>query len=118
MSLFNYGEFKSHSGLTLNWKIDCDFLTDEDIECLARRVRDIWRYGPVYGIPTGGMRFAKALSKYGTVAGCPLIVDDVLTTSKSMEETKEKIGNYPLGIVIFARGRYDSWINPIFEVNI
>lgn len=36
MSLFRYGKLIAHSGSELDYKIECDALTDDDIDCLAR----------------------------------------------------------------------------------
>ena len=35
MSIFKKGVFTSHSGVDLLWKIDCDDLTDQDLDTLA-----------------------------------------------------------------------------------
>ena len=35
MNLFQLGNFVSHAGNELEWKIECDALTDEDIETFA-----------------------------------------------------------------------------------
>ena len=38
MNLFQLGKFTSHAGKELNWKIECDALTDADWECLAEMI--------------------------------------------------------------------------------
>ena len=113
--LFQSGDFTLHSGDKSNFKIDCDALTDEDIESLAMVVTRRVRYSSVYGIPTGGIRLAKALEKYCYTEGPRLVVDDVLTTGNSMNEVKRE-GD--LGIVIFARGKCPDWVVPIFQMNV
>jgi hypothetical protein len=103
MNLFQEGEFVSHAGNLLNWKIECDALTDADWDCLARIIHERTRFGSDYGIPRGGIKLAKALEKYIT-PGVPLrlVVDDVYTTGKSM---KEVMTGDDLGFVVFARNQ-------------
>lgn len=119
MSLFKLGEFKSHSGLTLPFKIECDALTDADFDALASIVASSTQFGGVIGIPRGGLRFAKALKPHITT-GPLLIVDDVLTTGKSMEEAllKSGRGDTAIGVVIFARKPAAPWIKPVFSLSL
>ena len=122
-NLFIKKDFISHSGIPLQWKIDCDVLSDEDIETCAWLIAQKIVFGAVIGIPTGGLRLEKALWKYtSNDSQTILIVDDVLTTGKSMENgfanlTIRKI--YPdkniKGAVIFARTIPPSWIMPLFQ---
>src|SRR3989344_3316474 len=115
MTLFENKSFVSHVGLVLPFKIDCDALSDEDIETLACIVARKFTFNRVYGIPRGGVRLAHALEKYVSPEGPLLIVDDVLTTGKSMEEAKKKYGDEnTIGVVIFARGACPPWIQAIF----
>ena len=128
MSLFKLGDFKLHSGEQSNWIIDCDALTDDDLECLAHLGRTlVGPFGEVHGIPNGGLRFAKALTKYST-KGPPLIVDDVYTTGTSMEAIFCKVSNatsaldsdlWPKGLVIFSRRNLSGpyWVNAIFTID-
>ena len=117
MTLFKQGKFTSHSGLVLDWKIDCDALSDEDIETIAYVAsRMVGTFSGVFGIPTGGERLAKALDKYSNPrapAQC-LIVDDVLTTGKSMEEAAKKLPPSK-GFVIFARTNPPEWFDRDWE---
>lgn len=101
MSLFKWGKFTSHSGVELDFKIDCDALTDDDWECIASIIAKKYTFGSVYGIPNGGIPLEKALVKYRTPESpTRLVVDDVWTTGKSMyDEMKED----DIGIVVFAR---------------
>lgn len=46
-----------------------------------------------------------------------LIVDDVLTTGKSMKEQRGKRID-AVGIVVFARGPCPAWIRPLFTCNV
>lgn len=122
MTLFKQGEFKSHSGLTLPFKIDCDALTDEDIECIAAHIASKIEFNGVIGIPSGGCRLATKLMKYIKDSNKRiklLIVDDVLTTGSSMEEKKQKLFNRNvdiIGWVIFARGELPDWIHAMFQM--
>lgn len=113
--LFRRGDFKLHSGDMSRFKIDCDALTDEDITCLAEMIGTGFSFSRVIGIPRGGLRLAEALLPYcddGDGFGT-LIVDDVLTTGRSMREAYIP-GAF--GVVIFARGWCDPWITPIFQM--
>ncbi len=114
--MFNFGNFKSSSGLILSWKIECDHLVAEDWECFARIVRDhVGRFGKVEGVPRGGLPFADALQPYAT-KGPLLIVDDVLTTGASMEAHRK--GRLALGFVLFSRGVTPGWVQPIFRTTL
>lgn len=114
MSLFIQGGFRLHSGAFSAWKIECDNLTDEDIETLALMLSEILpTFGSVEGIPRGGLRIAEALEPYVT-NGSPLIVDDVLTTGRSMET--QRAGREVLGAVLFQRGPGLSWVTPLFAM--
>lgn len=113
MNLFNYGEFNLSSGTKSNFKIDCDALTDEDIDSIAQLVSDAIyfneiQFRSIVSIPTGGDRFAKALSKYLTVDEendmLPvLLVDDVFTTGKTINKYRQKY-EYTETLVLFSRG--------------
>ena len=101
MNLFQYGKFTSHAGKELNWKIECDALTDADWECLAEMISERTQFKSVYGIPRGGTKLANALEKYcNPKSPIRLVVDDVWTTGKSMREVM-KPGD--MGFVVFAR---------------
>lgn len=105
MNLFNVGTFLLNSGRTSGYKVDCDELSDEDIQALARIIHDnIPFFAWVEGVPTGGLRLAEALQQYArpseTTVG--LIVDDVLTTGGSMERLRADRTNV-MGVVIFNR---------------
>lgn len=118
MNLFQKEDFISHSGLPLKWKIECDALTDGDIECLAMLIAEnIGKFGQVEGVPRGGLRLAEALKPYVT-EGPLLLVDDVYTTGRSMELYRKShtlIGERVIGAVIFARNNITQhWIVPLF----
>jgi len=126
MTLFKRGNFTSHSGLELNWKIDCDDLTDDDLDTLAWLVSNQIQFKEVVGVPQGGLRFAKALKRYQRDdASCYfLIVDDVITTGKSFWQWRDRLDRnddpHVAGIAIFSRGHtnlYPHWVDWIFELN-
>ena len=121
MTLINCEKFKSHSGLELDFKIDCDYLTDSDIECIAKLIAKRTAFGHVYGIPRGGMRLEKALKPYhNDNVSTVLVVDDVLTTGQSMEGIRvffEEHGFDVIGWVIFARKTPPEWVNAVFTLN-
>lgn len=116
MNLFNLGEFTLHSGADSTLKIDCDVLTDGDLEAVAAALaRLVPPFGRVEGVPSGGLRLAEAMGKWA--GGSPdrlLIVDDVLTTGRSMEE--HRAGRPAYGAVIFSRGEPPSWVVPFLRL--
>lgn len=125
MNLFNSGEFTLNSGKTSFFKVDCDALTDEDIDCLARLIKDnIPLFAWVEGVPTGGLRLAEALKPLTEPdhTSIGLIVDDVMTTGNSME--KQRDGRAAMGVVIFNRINKDSatispgWIKSIWRMSL
>lgn len=126
MNLFSRGNFTSSAGLELSWKIECDALTDEDIETLAHAVHEKMgaiHFRKVVSVPRGGDRLAGALGKYlDPNGGRVLIVDDVLTTGASMERARNAELRYTSGVqisgvVIFSRVAWPpSWIYPIFRM--
>jgi orotate phosphoribosyltransferase len=122
VNLFNIGEFKLHSGSISKFKIDCDALTEKDWEVLACIVADgEIKFGAVVGIPKGGLKFAEALLPYiNDDCDRLLIVDDVLTTGKSMKQEFKKHSKFYkhiFGVVVFDRGEYPCpwWVYPIFR---
>lgn len=122
MCLFRKDAFVSHSGLPLEFKIECDALMEEDWKTLAYMVSKRFQFRSVFGVPEGGRPFEYALREY-TADGAKhvLIVDDVLTTGNSMEQTREVLKqtfDYSdiIGVVVFARARTADWIKPIFQM--
>jgi orotate phosphoribosyltransferase len=112
--MFNHGDFIANSGKKLSFKIECDDLTDSDIECMAFIVGKKFTFREVIGVPTGGLRLAKALEPYVSEKGNILVVDDVLTTGASMEKYRTPDS---VGVVIFSRGICPEWIYPIFKLS-
>ena len=118
MSLFIREDFISHAGLPLTWKVECDALTDNDYEALAKIVSEKLIFRDVKGIPRGGIPFEKALKPYCTNdENDPLLIaDDVYTTGTSMREVYEEEA---IGIVVFARNEItDDWIKAIWQLSI
>ena len=111
-NLFAYGNFISHAGKPLKWKIECDAISPQEWDCLAHMVMEIQKepFRSVEGIPRGGVPFANALSKYATgdESHQPMIVDDIFTTGKSFtdymkENYPDKVSAYGYRWVVFAR---------------
>ena len=118
MNLFIREDFISLAGLPLTWKVECDALTDNDYEALAKIVSEKLTFRDVKGIPRGGIPFEKALKPYCTNdENDPLLIaDDVYTTGTSMREVYEEGA---IGIVVFARNEItDDCIKAICQLSI
>ena len=118
MNLFIREDFISHAGLPLTWKVECDALTDNDYEALAKIFSEKLTFRDVKGIPRGGIPLEKALKPYCTNDETEplLIADDVYTTGTSMREVYEEGA---IGIVVFARNEItDDWIKAIWQLSI
>lgn len=50
MNLFQTGNFKLHSGKTSNFKIECDALTDEDLETFAKLISEEFNFCATIGV--------------------------------------------------------------------
>lgn len=120
MSLFEKKEFVMHSGDVGYFKIECDALTDKDWETIAFIVSQKYEFKFVRGVPQGGLKLMHALFKYRNPdSDVMLIVDDVLTTGKSMEDMEYALSDrFPniKGVVIFARTKCPDWIEPVFQM--
>ena len=123
MNLFQLGTVKLASGQESDFKIECDALTDEDIECLAYLISKRVKFYRALGVPSGGIRLARALDKYESDDNSLpfLIVDDVLTTGKSMEQFVEAFLDVSgerkwVGFVIFARNYLPSGVEALFKM--
>jgi orotate phosphoribosyltransferase len=117
MSLFQVGLFQLHSGGESNFRINCEELSYADLQALAHiGASMVGPFGDVIGIPTGGQRFADLMWQYRTV-GPLLIVDDVMTTGRSMREAQQNDDDK--GLVIFLRGypKGLGWVTAIFEMD-
>lgn len=118
MSLFQQGNFKLHSGSKSWFKIECDFLAPEDWITIARLISAVVEFKEVIGVASGGLKLAETLKLYRTVDDKlpTLIVDDILTTGKSMEKEKTRIKGETIGVVLFARGDCPEWVIPVFTM--
>ena len=108
MKLFQDGDFKSHAGLPLKWKLECDAITDDEWRCLAKMVMD-YQERPFYkavGIPRGGLKFAEAMNEYasGNEEDSIMICDDVFTPGASFKEFINE--NYPM----WSAGQGFRWV--------
>lgn len=118
MSIFLQGEFTLSSGQESQWKVDCDGLTDEDWNTLAAMAMEMWdlEFGEVIGIPTGGIKFADAMSKYSVgYSDILLVVDDVYTTGNTIETEMNKHKRVA-GLVAFTRGPHPMRVFSIWNL--
>ena len=120
-NLFKAESFVSHSGLDLNWKIECDALSDPEWFTISQMIMEVSPpFREAYGIPRGGVKLGNLLRQYGTKKKeDPIcIVDDVLTTGGSMIEYAETEfkGEDVIGWVGFARSQLPDWINALFRM--
>ena len=118
--LFQDGQFKSHSGLDLFWKIECDALADEEWKCIAKMIMEyqVVPFSRAEGIPRGGKKLASYLDEYSTQNSDMhpvMIVDDVLTTGGSMIEYSKQFTD-PIGWVVFARNIPPKWVTTLFQM--
>ncbi len=124
MTLLKIGDFISHLGSTFPFKINCDSLTNDDIDCIAEYIATRCNFSVALGFTRGGIRLAENLEPYA-VQDAPfnvLIVDDVLTTGLSMEQFKAKLPpqvhwDDVSGWVIFTRTEPAPWINYVFKTS-
>ena len=125
--LFKSVDFKSHSGLELKWKIECDALSDPEWFTISQMIMEITSpFKEAIGIPRGGTKLGNLLNQYGTgkKEDPILLVDDVLTTGKSMVDYREEMDierwqkSCVLGWVVFARIKTPKWITALFQMPI
>ena len=124
MNLFQSINFKSHSGLDLEWKIDMDALDDPDWFTIAKMIME--RTPPfkeAVGIPEGGVKLGDLLNQHatGNESDPICIVDDVLTTGGSMEYflSQNQRNRRPftaIGWVVIARNQCPSWVKALFQM--
>jgi len=124
-NLFSAGDFISHAGLPLKWKIECDAIRPEEWDCLAQMIMEYEKFPfrSVSGIPRGGMSLASSLDKYKSpdADDIHLVVDDVWTTGMSMREyVKENFPGYldaqVKKWVVFARRQPDDGTKALFTM--
>jgi len=126
--MFKNGEFTSHAGKKLSWKIECDSLDRNDITTICELIASKFAFKEAY-CPVTNSHFVndmtRFLNHYHATKNCSqiLIVDDVLTTGKSMEERRQNLirqnvlYSHIKGVVLFSRGECPRWITPIFTLN-
>ncbi len=125
MNLFQAGDFISHAGLALKWKIECDALQSEEWDCIALMIKGYldrpFRYAE--GIPRGGIALANALNKYRTDNRHHqiLVCDDVWTTGTSFKEYRNE--HHPgtlraelIKWVVFARRPTNDGVKALFTM--
>ncbi len=117
-NVFQLFDFILPNGDPSIFKIECDHLTEDDIECFANMVGHV-SFKSVEGIPRGGIPFAKALEKYiDPKSEVHLVVDDVLASGKSMTDAMQAAFDrgeeVVRGVVIFSRGPKINNCVPIF----
>jgi len=127
MNLFQKQNIKLHLGQQSNFKIECDALTNEDLECLAYLISRKIKFSHVYRVPRGGTRLQEFLIPYRDMDSSHpemiLIVDDVLTTGGSMKRFKEELGfktDQIKGVALFSRmprNLIPEWIRPVFYMD-
>lgn len=132
-NLFQRGDFTLRSGARSGWKIECDALTEGDWEALALIATELVQpFGYVFGVPRGGVPFAKALERYcRPEVHTVLIAEDVVTTGGSITRYVDELkttGKWPtsmmgmrvmpslIGVAVFARGYYPVWVQPLFRM--
>tara|TARA_Y100001951_G_C11167343_1_gene198224 strand:+ start:99 stop:581 length:483 start_codon:yes stop_codon:yes gene_type:complete len=123
IKLFQTTDFKSHSGLDLSWKIECDALQDGEWFTLSKMIMELSPpFSKAVGIPRGGVKLGDLLNIHGTGKRTdPIcIVDDVITTGESMNDFKRtKHWREPteyIGWVVFARTTPPDWVNVLFQM--
>ena len=124
IELFQSQNFKSHSGLDLNWKIECEALSDPEWFTISKMIMEVTPpFREVVGIPRGGVKLAALLNEFATDnEKDPIcIVDDVLTTGKSMEDFlsqhhQRKLWPVAIGWVVFARIQTPDWVQALFQM--
>lgn len=118
MGLFEQGNFRLHSGSKSWFKIECGYLSGEDWQSIARLVAEQLDFKDAIGVESGGLKLAEALKFYRKQKETlpTLIVDDVLTTGRSMERAKAKVQGRAIGVVLFARGKCPSWVWSVFQM--
>ena len=124
--LFKSGDFKSHSGLDLSWKIEMDVLSDPEWFTIKKMIME---HAPPFreavGIPEGGVKLGNLLNEHATgdEKDPVCIVDDVLTTGESMEyflsqyqRNRRLMPFMAIGWVVFARGPCPHWVSALFQM--
>tara|TARA_B100000900_G_scaffold79203_1_gene63636 strand:- start:2230 stop:2631 length:402 start_codon:yes stop_codon:yes gene_type:complete len=120
--LFQDGDFTSHAGLPLKWKLECDAIHPSEWRTIAKMIMD-YQIGPFYkaeGIPRGGVALGDALNEYAS--GNPkdpiLIADDVYTTGTSFREYIDTFhkDKFVYKWCVFARKQTDNEVKALFTM--
>lgn len=136
---FQFGWFASHSGFQLPFKIDCDDWSDASLAGVADLLQWKFAFSEVHAVPSderpprtpAGPRLARIVRERCKFdpAYPPLIVDDVLTTGRSMREFREVVMRnrppvVPIGFVLVSRSPRDGgavgqpdWVFALQNVN-
>ena len=122
--LFKSGDFKSHSGLDLSWKIEMDVLSDPEWFTIKKMIMEHTPpFREAVGIPEGGVKLGSLLNEHATgdEKDPVCIVDDVLTTGESMEYflsqyQRNRRPFMAIGWVVFARGPCPHWVSALFQM--
>ena len=124
--LFKSGDFKSHSGLDLSWKIECDALSDSEWFTIKKMIMEHTPpFRKAVGVPEGGIKLGSLLNEHatGNEEDPVCIVDDVLTTGESMEyflsqyqRNRRLMPFMAIGWVVFARGPCPHWVRALFQM--
>ena len=117
-NLFQSVNFKSHSGLQLHWKIECEALSDPEWFTISKMIMELTPpFQEAVGIPSGGVKLAALLNEFATndEKDPVCIVDDVLTTGKSMELYASQY-SLTIGWVVFARVQTPAWVAALFQM--
>lgn len=123
-NLFIKQDITLHSGEKSDFKIECDALSGDDLDCLAYLISKSIKFKKVIGVPSGGIVIEKALNKYCiSDDSLPILIcDDVLTSGGSMIEMRDLLKNeYKdkiVGVVIFNRGVCPDWVMSVFDLNL
>ena len=122
--LFKSINFKSHSGLNLSWKIECEALSASEWATISKMIMEVTPpFQRALGIPKGGVKLGELLNEHatGNEKDPICIVDDVLTTGESMEYFLSQYGRNrspftAIGWVVFARVQTPDWVQALFQM--
>jgi len=128
-NLFQKGSFILSSGKNSDFKLECDALTDADMECIAFLIAKKHKFRKAIGVKgrnggdTGnGFRLEQFLNPHCTNDNTLpiLICDDVYTTGKSIMSVYADINEDAVCVVIFDRSgqKCPSWVHPLITMNI
>lgn len=141
MGLLNLIPVKSHNDRRLEWDIDTNSLSEDDLKSAAFMLQaHLFPYAEVYSASDSSDAFAAALRIYADKrANSILIAQDVLRTGKSIQNKRVELVESLLrddkqmkgldrnqethllkvqGAVLFCRGQVlPRWVSPLFYIN-